>query len=129
LSESLGGPQAPGIGFAIGEDRLVLALRESADAVERKPDVYIAPLGTGMDREAASLARELRRHDVVVELGDESFRLKKSLETASKIGARFALIVGENEARSGSFALKNLETGQQVSVPRSDLAKTIGNAC
>jgi histidyl-tRNA synthetase len=129
LSESLGGPQAPGIGFAIGEDRLVLALRESADAVERKPDVYIAPLGTGMDREAAILARELRRHDVVVELGDESFRLKKSLETASKIGARFALIVGENEARSGSFALKNLETGQQVSVPRSDLAKTIGNAC
>jgi len=129
LSESLGGPQAPGIGFAIGEDRLVLALQESADAVERKPDVYIAPLGTGMDREAASLARELRRHDVVVELGDESFRLKKSLETASKIGARFALIVGENEARSGSFALKNLETGQQVSVPRSDLAKTIGNAC
>ncbi len=128
LSESLGGPQAPGIGFAIGEDRLVLALQESADAVERKPDVYIAPLGTGMDREAASLARELRRHDVVVELGDESFRLKKSLETASKIGARFALIVGENEARSGSFALKNLETGQQVSVPRSDLAKTIGNA-
>jgi histidyl-tRNA synthetase len=129
LSESLGGPQAPGIGFAIGEDRLVLALQESADAVERKPDVYIAPLGTGMDREAARLARELRRRDVVVELGDESFRLKKSLETASKIGARFALIVGENEASSGSFALKNLETGQQVSVPRSDLAKTIGKAC
>ena len=125
LSESLGGPQAPGIGFAIGEDRLVLALQESADAVQRKPDVYIAPLGDGMDREAASLARELRRHDVVVELGDETFRLKKSLETASKIGARFALILGENEAKSGSFALKNLATGEQVSVPRADLAKRI----
>jgi histidyl-tRNA synthetase len=125
LSESLGGPQAPGIGFAIGEDRLVLALQESADAVQRKPDVYIAPLGNGMDREAASLARELRRHDVVVELGDETFRLKKSLETASKIGARFALILGENEAKSGSFALKNLATGEQVSVPRADLAKRI----
>jgi histidyl-tRNA synthetase len=125
LSESLGGPQAPGIGFAIGEDRLVLALQESAEAVQRKPDVYIAPLGTGMDLEAARLARELRRHDVVVELGDETFRLKKSLETASKIGARFALIVGENEAKSGSFALKNLATGQQVSVPRANLATTI----
>jgi len=125
LSESLGGPAAPGIGFAIGEDRLVLALQESAGAVQRKPDVYIAPLGNGMDREAAGLARELRRHDVVVELGDETFRLKKSLETASKIGARFALIVGENEARSGSFALKNLETGEQVSVPRPELAKKI----
>src|SRR6476661_2033266 len=122
LSESLGGPSAPGIGFAIGEDRLVLALQESATGVQRKPDVYIAPLGSGMDREAASLARELRRHDVVVELGDETFRLKKSLETASKIGARFALIVGENEVKSGSFALKNLENGEQISVPRAELA-------
>ena len=125
LSESLGGPPAPGIGFAIGEDRLVLALKESAEAVQRQPDVYIAPLGAGMDCEAARLARELRRHDVVVELGDESFRLKKSLETASKIGARFALIVGENEVKSASFALKNLETGEQVSVPRVELAQKI----
>ncbi len=125
LSESLGGPSAPGVGFSIGEDRLVLALKESAEAVQRKPDVYIAPLGAGMDREAARLARELRRHDVVVELGDESFRLKKSLETASKMDARFALIVGENEVKSGSFALKNLETGEQVSVPRAELARKI----
>jgi len=125
LSESLGGPSAPGIGFAIGEDRLVLALQESAEAVQRKPDVYVAPLGSGMDREAARLARELRRHDIIVELGDETFRLKKSLETASKIGARFALIVGENEVKADSFALKNLETAEQVSVPRSELAPKI----
>jgi histidyl-tRNA synthetase len=125
LSEALGGPQAPGIGFAIGEDRLVLALQESAEAVQRNPDVYIAPFGDGMDREAAGLARDLRRHDVVVELGDETFKLKKSLETASKIGARFALIVGENEIKSGSFALKNLESGKQVSVPRAELTKRI----
>jgi histidyl-tRNA synthetase len=125
LSESLGGPPAPGIGFAIGEDRLVLALKESAEAVQRQPDVYIAPLGAGMDCEAARLAQELRRHDVVVELGDESFRLKKSLESASKLGARFALIVGENEVKSASFALKNLETGEQVSVPRAELAQKI----
>ncbi len=89
LSESLGGPSAPGIGFAIGEDRLVLALQESAEAVQRKPDVYIAPLGAGMDREAARLARELRRHDLVVELGDENFRLKKSFETARQAGRAF----------------------------------------
>src|SRR6266849_2427743 len=125
LSESLGGPAAPGIGFAIGEDRLVLALQESAEAVQRKPDVYVASFGTGMDRKAAHLARELRRHDLVVELGDETFKLKKSLETASKIGARFALIVGENEVKSGLFALKNLATGEQVSVPRAELAKKI----
>jgi histidyl-tRNA synthetase len=125
LSESLGGPSAPGIGFAIGEDRLVMALRESAETAQRKPDVYIAPLGSGMNREAARLARELRHYDVITELGDESFRLKKSLETASKIGARFALIVGENEVTSGAFALKNLQSGEQVSVPRAELVRKI----
>src|SRR5436305_2320974 len=125
LSEALGGPAAPGIGFAIGEDRLVMSMTESADSVARKPDVYIAPLGAGMNKEAARLARELRRHDIVVELGDESFRLKKSLETASKLGARYALIAGENELSTGVFALKNLGTGEQVSVPRTELAKRI----
>src|SRR5437879_2069484 len=125
LSEALGGPSAPGIGFAIGEERRVLGLKESAEAVARKPDVYIAPFGPGMDREAAKIAHELRRHDVVAELGDESFRLKKSLETASKMNARFALIVAENEVKAGAFALKNMDTGEQVSVPRAELARKI----
>jgi histidyl-tRNA synthetase len=93
--------------------------------VQSKPDVYISPLGPGMDREAARLARDLRRHDLVVELGDENFRLKKSFEIASKLGVRYVLIVGENEIKSGAFALKNLESGEQVSVPRADLAGKI----
>src|SRR5436190_1555796 len=125
LSEGLGGPPAPGIGFAIGEDRLVMSLGKSPEDVLRKPDVYIAPLGAGMNKEAARLARELRGHDIVVELGDESFRLKKSLETASKLGAKYALIAGENELSTGVFALKNLATGEQASVPRTDLVAKI----
>jgi histidyl-tRNA synthetase len=127
LSEALGGPAAPGIGFAIGEDRLVMSLQESASAegVVKKPDVYVAPLGAGMDGEAARLARELRRHDLVVDLGDESFRLKKSFEAATKAGAKYILIVGENEVKADAFALKNLATGEQVSVPRADLARRI----
>src|SRR5437899_4418276 len=126
LSEALGGPAAPGIGFAIGEDRLVMALSESAEAVYRKPDVYIAPLGAGMNKEAARLGRELRRHNLVIELGDESFRLKKSFESATKSGAKYILIVGENEVKADAFALKNLATGEQVSVPRADLPRRIG---
>src|SRR5437868_4801668 len=125
LSEMLGGPQAPGIGFAIGEDRLVMSLGKSAEEVFRKPDVYIAPLGAGMNKEAARLARELRKHNIIVELGDEGFRLKKSLETAAKIGAKYALIAGENELSTGVFALKDLATGKQESVPRPDLVARI----
>jgi histidyl-tRNA synthetase len=125
LSEALGGPAAPGIGFAIGEDRLVLSLTASAESVVRKPDVYIAPLGAGMNREAARVARELRRHDLVVDLGDESFRLKKSFEAADKIGSRYILFVGENEVAADAFALKHLASGEQVTVPRGELAQRI----
>jgi len=125
LSESLGGPPAPGIGFAIGEDRLVMTLHESAGVAARPVDVYIAPLGPGMNVEAARQARELRRQNVVVSLGDESFRLKKSLETASKMGARYALIAGENEVKSGQFALKNLNTGEQVTLPAAQIASKL----
>ena len=126
LSEALGGPAAPGIGFAIGEDRLVMSLQETADSVLKKPDVYIAPLGEGMNGEAARLARELRRSDLVVDLGDESFRLKKSFEAATKAGAKYILIVGENEVKADAFALKHLATGAQVSVARGELAQRIG---
>src|SRR5580698_724422 len=130
LSEALGGPAAPGIGFAIGEDRLVMSLQEStsAEGVVKKPDVYVAALGAGMNTEAARLARELRRHDLVVDLGDETFRLKKSFEAATKAGAKYILIVGENEVKADAFALKNLATGEQVSVPRGELARKIQEA-
>jgi len=125
LSEALGGPPAPGIGFAIGEDRLVMSLQESADSVLKKPDVYVAPLGAGMNAEAARLARELRRRDLIVDLGDESFRLKKSFEASTRAGAKYILIVGENEVKADAFALKNLATGEQISVPRADLPRRI----
>ncbi|HTS08531.1 MAG TPA: histidine--tRNA ligase [Candidatus Eisenbacteria bacterium] len=126
LSEALGGPPAPGIGFAIGEDRLVMTVQEKLqpETVVRKPDVYIAPMA-GMNGDAARLARELRRKDVVVELGDDTFRLKKSFEAATKAGAKFILIVGENEVKSDSFALKNLTSGEQISVPRAELVSKI----
>ena len=126
LSESLGGPPAPGIGFAIGEDRLVISLQEraSAESVARRPDVYIAPM-TGMNGEAALLARELRRHDVVLELGDDTFRLKKSFEAATKAQSKYILIVGENELKTDAFALKNLASGEQLLVPRAELVQRI----
>lgn len=126
LSEALGGPPAPGIGFAIGEDRLVMTVQEklTPESVVHKPEVYIAPMA-GMNAEASRLARELRRNDVVVELGDDSFRLKKSFEVATKAGAKYILIVGENEVKADSFALKNLASGEQISVPRAELAAKI----
>src|SRR3984957_18528531 len=127
LSEALGGPAAPGIGFAIGEDRLIMSLQDTSPAESglKKPDGYIAPLGPGMNAEAARLARELRSRNIVANLGDEAFRLKKSFEAATKAGATYILIVGENEVQSNTFALKHVASGEQVSGPRNDLAGKI----
>lgn len=125
LSESLGGPPAPGIGFAIGEDRLAMMLQAMSQAETKPANVYIAPLGAGMNVAVAQLARELRTQKITVITGDETFKLKKSLETADKLGIRFVLIVGENEVKSGQFALKNLTSGEQVSVSRDKIASLL----
>jgi histidyl-tRNA synthetase len=122
LSEALGGPRAPAIGFAIGEDRLLMALQAQGVQLRQTPAAYIIPLGAGMNRHALSLARELRQKRVTVEVGDESFRLRKSFEMAEKLGAKYAVLVGENELSSGDFAVKNLASGEQVAVGRDELA-------
>ena len=121
LSEAIGGPKAPGIGFAMGEDRLVLTLQALESALAEKADAYIAPLGETMNPAALALARELRRGGLRVELGEGSFRLKKSFEAADK-SARRIVIVGEDEERSGILTVKDFSTGVQTKVPRAELA-------
>ena len=124
LSEAIGGPKAPGIGFAMGEDRLVLTLLAQEAAAPQVPqvaDAYIAPLGEGLNAAALGLARELRHQGLWVELGDGSFRLKKSFEAADKT-ARAIVILGEDELQSGILTVKNFATGIQTKVPRAELA-------
>jgi histidyl-tRNA synthetase len=120
LSEAIGGPKAPGIGFAMGEDRLVLTLQALEEAKPEKNDVYIAPLGESVNPAALALARELRRGGLRVELGDGSFRLKKSFEAADKT-ARRIVILGEDELQSGILTVKDFATGTQTKVPRAEL--------
>jgi histidyl-tRNA synthetase len=121
LSEMIGGPKAPGIGFAMGEDRLVLTLQALEAAKVELADAYIAPLGEGQNPAALELARELRRGGLRVELGDGSFRLKKSFEAADKV-ARAIVLVGEDEVRSGILTVKDFAAGEQVKVARAELA-------
>jgi histidyl-tRNA synthetase len=78
-----------------------------------------------MNAAALKLARELRRDGVSADLGDETFRLKKSFELAEKAGAQFIVIVGENEIAADQFAVKNLASGEQVTVPRAELAQLL----
>ena len=121
LSEAIGGPKAPGIGFAMGEDRLVLTLQALEASNPEKVDAYIAPLGESLNPAALSLARQLRRAGLSVELGDGSFRLKKSFDAADKT-ARRIVIMGEDELQSGILTVKDFSTGIQTKVPRAALA-------
>jgi len=111
LAESLGSKlHAPGIGFSIGEDRLVMSVE---DAQKAEPlNVLIAPLGEPALRHSLVMARDLRHTGASVELAPEG-KLKRVMELANKLGARFALIVGENEIAAGRYALKNMSTGEQ----------------
>jgi len=129
LSEAIGGPSAPGIGFAMGEDRLVLTLQALETAQHEKAAAFIAPLGDPKDEAALArinaaglvLARELRCAGLRIELGEGSFRLKKSFEAADK-AARAIVILGEDELQSGILTVKTFSTGTQTKVPRADLA-------
>ena len=108
----------------MGLDRLVLTLQAAEPNQETAPPqvvhAYIAPLGEKLNAPALVLARELRRAGLSIELGDGSFRLKKSFEAADKV-ARRIVILGEDELQSGILTVKDFATGTQSKVPRAEL--------
>jgi histidyl-tRNA synthetase len=127
LAESLGSKiRLPGIGFSIGEDRLLMTLEEAASGPRAAAlDLFIAPLGDAAFSQMAMLASDLRRRGLSVEMGLDS-RLKRSLELANKLGSRYALIVGEDELAAGTFQLKDMATGEQWTLDRIGLFEKLG---
>ena len=122
LAESLGSQiPAPGIGFSIGEDRLVMAVEESGAAPPVEgPEVFLAPLGEAAVRHCAQLAFELRRRGCRVELAP-GLKLKRALELAHKLGARRTVIVGDDELARGAYLVKEMTSGEQQRLTRDQL--------
>jgi len=122
LVELLGGPPTKGIGFAIGEDRLILSLQESGKTnVAQGRDVYIAWMGERAYAAAIRAAKDLRKAGFSVELPPVEQKFGKALGQADKLGARFALILGDNEVSEGLWTIKTLSTGEQTKFTESDL--------
>ena len=114
LVELLGGPPTKGIGFAIGEDRLILSLQEAGKGgVTERRDVYIAWLGEKAQPAAIDVAQKLRKAGFRVELPPTEQKFGKALGQADKLGSRYALILGEDEVASGQWTLKTLADGSQ----------------
>jgi histidyl-tRNA synthetase len=118
LVELLGGPPTKGIGFAIGEDRLILSLQEGGKVPAKQGrDVYIAWMGEKAYATAVRAARDLRNAGFSVELPPVELKFGKALGQADKLGARFALILGDNEVSEGLWTLKTLVDGTQTKLP------------
>ncbi|WP_066372461.1 histidine--tRNA ligase [Herbidospora mongoliensis] len=127
LSESIGGPPLPGIGFGLGLDRTVLAMEaeEVAAAAVSSVGVYAVPLGEEARRRAFTLLTELRRAGLSADMAYGSRGLKGAMKAASKSGARYALIIGERDLEAGAVQLKDLETAEQTEVSLASIVDTL----
>jgi len=122
LVELLGGSPTKGIGFAIGEDRLILSLQESGQGLApRGRDVYIAWMGEKAFATAIRAAKALRAAGYRVELPAIEQKFGKALGQADKLGSRYALILGEDEVTSGEWTLKTLADGSQEKYTETEL--------
>ncbi|GAB3978756.1 histidine--tRNA ligase [Actinoallomurus acanthiterrae] len=127
LSEDIGGPSLPGIGFGLGLDRTVLAMEAEEVAAVTQPtvDVYGVPLGEEAERKIFNLIAEFRRAGVAADMSYDGKKLKGAMRGAGRSGAAYAVILGERDIAAGSAQVKDLASGDQVAVPLAELVTTL----
>ncbi len=123
LMKQIGGPAMPGIGFAMGITRLILAMEACGAIPENKhePLLYIAPMGAAAQCKAAGIVAKLRREGVYAEYDLVARSLKAQMKYADKINAKYTLIIGDNEIENGKAILKNMHQSSQVEVDFTDM--------
>ncbi|SNB45315.1 histidine--tRNA ligase [Geobacter sp. DSM 9736] len=125
LISELGGPQLPGIGFAMGVERVALLL--DGREFRRRPDLFIAAIGEAAQFEAFRLMNSLQQLGVSVEIDYEGKSLKSQMRRSDKFNSRFTLIIGEDELSRGTAVIKNMDAGVQkdVELDAERVAETI----
>jgi histidyl-tRNA synthetase len=127
LVEALGGPPTPGVGFALGLDRTLLACDAEACFPAPDPSVEVFIVDTTGGREATLLADELRKSRRSVDRAYEQRSMKSQMKLADRSGARIAVIVGTDEVAAGTIVLRSMETGEQRSVVRSEMVSAVAS--
>jgi histidyl-tRNA synthetase len=127
LAELLGGPPTPGVGFAMGLDRVLLAMEGEGVHLppERAPACFVVAIGDGAADPAHELVRELRDAGVSAAEAYEERPLKAQLRMADRAGARLVAILGEREVAEGAVTVRRLVDGVQKSVPRRDVVDVV----
>jgi histidyl-tRNA synthetase len=121
LMESLGGPHTPAVGWAAGIERLGMLIEAPADG---GIDAAVVPLGEAAESAAGRLCAELRRAGLAVEMAYKG-NMKKRMQKASAGGARYAIILGEDELARGEAAVKDLASGEQRNVALTEVARAL----
>ncbi len=124
LVKALGGPDIPGVGFAIGLERFLL-IAELPEDLSPPLDLFVAALGEEARRLVLPLVRNLRRHGLMVDLDHEGRSLKAQLKQANRLRARFALIIGEKELQEGKVLLRDMTTGAQEPLAQAELESAL----
>jgi len=124
LVSDLGGPEVPGIGFAVGFERLIACLPEEGSNKFRT-DLFIAALGSKAQKTAFSLTNELRRAGVIAEMDYSDKSLKSQLKRADKLNSSFSLIFGDKEIDEKQVLLRNMQTKDQQAVPLDGMLDSI----
>ncbi|MEN8807827.1 MAG: histidine--tRNA ligase [Desulfobacterales bacterium] len=130
LIEMLGGPKVPGIGFAMGIERLVLLLKQR-DGLEEKMeelDLFIAGLGDEASDFSFKLMHELRERGYRADMDLDSKSLKSQMKQADKAGARFVVIIGSQELENKQAPLRNMKTGEQTDLQLAAIGDFLANA-
>ena len=123
LIEEIGGPHVPGVGFGLGIERLLLLMENAGIEIEEPagPDAAVIVHGDTAKAHGLWLVRDLRRKGFRVELDDLERNIKGQFKFANRIGARLAVVIGENELERGVVTVKNMESGEQQEVPFQDI--------
>ncbi|MFB4275907.1 MULTISPECIES: histidine--tRNA ligase [unclassified Nonomuraea] len=127
LSEAIGGPRLPGIGFGLGLDRTVIALEREGVALDvpARCEVYGVALGDEAARAMFRLLSELRAAGVAADMAFGGKGLKGAMKGADRSGARFALILGERDLAAAAVQVKDLVTAEQTEVPLVQVVKVL----
>ena len=120
LVETLGGKPTPGIGFAAGMERILLAMDNDASTTQHT-HIYIVGLGDGVRPRVVQLAEALRQNELAVEFDVLRRSMKAQMREANKVGADYAIIIGDKELEVGQAEVKNLSTGDQNKVALNQL--------
>lgn len=119
LIEELGGQHTPSLGFGLGMERLLALMEKQGIEIPLPPscDIYIAGLGEEAQKKAFTLVKEVRETSLIAECDIVGRSLRAQMKYADKIGAKFSMVIGENEINENKAILKNMETGEKTEVP------------